>query len=258
MPPTMSGKPRPPALFGSYEIGRSKRSKSPSPAFADGMKKGLHYEDTGDPGAYDPHMNSDLSASSSFSHNKGYKPFGSSSPARGGVGANYGTDSPGPGKYQDALAFTKSVAVVDDNRSVFNSTSLQRPKDDTPVPGPGAHSPNRNSVYKHTRNSGASMNGAGTRFAIPASQTDTHVNPHTYDAQMCYSGIPSTVTLESSKSRGKTSKTNPAFGTTSKQRPSSHMAPTDNPGPGTYDPLSPRVKNNLARHPSAGATDDGA
>lgn len=249
----MCGKPKPPAAFGSYEIGRSRRSKSPSPAFADGMKKGLHYEETGDPGAYDPHVNSDMSASSSFTHNKGHKPFGSTSPARGGFAANYGADSPGPGKYQDAVAFSKSVAVVDDNRSVFNSTSLQRPQNETPVPGPGAHRPNHASIYKHTRNSGASMNGAGLRFVCAAAQTDPHVNPHTYEAQMCYSGIPSTVTLESSKARSKTSKTNPAFGTTSKQRPTSHMVPTDNPGPGTYDPLSPRLKNNLREHPTKGS-----
>ena len=256
MPPTMSGKPRPPALFGSYEIGRSKRSTKASPAFADGMKKGLHYEETGDPGAYDPYARTNLSASSSFSHNKGNKPFGSSSPARGGL-VNYGSESPGPGKYQDSVAFTKSVAVVDDNRSVFNSASLQRPKDDTPVPGPGAHNPNPTSIYKHLRNSGASMNGQGSRFSAPASQTDVHVNPHTYDAQMCYSGTPATVTLESSKARSKVSKNNPAFGSTSKQRPKTLMGPTDNPGPGTYDPLEPRLKSNLGRHPSAGRTDDG-
>ena len=98
----MTGKPRAPVPFGSYEVllaatlppacfappssshpffpatplvrvrqqvGRSKKpvNQKPTAAFKDGMVKGLTLEPQGDPGAYDPYNNSDLIASASFS-----------------------------------------------------------------------------------------------------------------------------------------------------------------------------------------------
>ena len=77
MPPQMTGKPRPPVAFGAYEVGRSKQVayQKPTAAFKDGMKKTSELEPQGDPGAYDPFINSDLVASSSFTHNKTSKPF---------------------------------------------------------------------------------------------------------------------------------------------------------------------------------------
>ena len=76
----------------------------------------------------------------------------------------YGEDAPGPGAYQAAESQKKQYPQVDPNISVFRSGSLQRPKNDTPVPGSGTYSPNMASVYANQRDSGAQMRSAGSRF----------------------------------------------------------------------------------------------
>ena len=103
MAPVMTGKPRAPVAFGAYEVGRSKKpsNQKPTAAFRDGMKKGFEHEPQGDPGAYDPYVNSDLTASASFTHNKTQKPFMATS-TRDLAMQLYGEDSPGPGAYQAA------------------------------------------------------------------------------------------------------------------------------------------------------------
>ena len=182
MAPTMTGKPRPPVAFGDYEVGRSKKpvNQKPTAAFKDGMKKGLELEPQGDPGAYDPYTNSDLVASASFTHNKTSKPFMATS-TRDLAMQLYGEDAPGPGAYQAAESQKKQYPAVDPNISVFRSGSLQRPKNDTPVPGSGTYSPNLKSIYANQRDSGAQMRSAGGRFREDQSMTEPIVGPGSYD-----------------------------------------------------------------------------
>jgi hypothetical protein len=236
MPVVMTGsKPRAPVAFGEYEIGRSKKpvNRKPTAAFKDGMKKGLELEQQGDPGAYDPYMNSDIVATSSFTHNKTQKPFQATS-TRDLAMQLYGEDSPGPGAYQAAESAKKQYAAVDPNISVFRSGSLQRPKDDTPVPGAGTYSPNMASVYANKRDSGASLRSAGGRFRVEQSMTEPGVGPGSYEET---SG---TLLLDSQQAVLRSSKIKPAFSTTSPQR-SLPFLPQDTPGPGSYEPLEPRL-----------------
>jgi hypothetical protein len=235
MAPTMTGKPRPPVAFGDYEVGRSKKpiNQKPTAAFKDGMRKGAELDPQGDPGAYDPYMNSDLVASSSFTHNKTSKPFMSTATRELGMNL-YGEDAPGPGAYQAAESRKKQYPNVDPNISVFRSGSLQRPKNDTTVPGSGTYSPNMASVYANQRDSGAQMRSAGARFRDEAPQTEAIVGPGSYEQ------LDGSLYIDAQKSVSKSSKIRPAFGTTSSQNALPFL-PQDTPGPGSYEPLEPRV-----------------
>ena len=154
--------PRAPAVFGSYEVGRSRKQSNqhPNANFTSGSKKGLTVEEQGDPGSYDPYTHTDLVASSSFSHNKSHKPFGSTSGRKFGMNL-YGADAPGPGAYDPE----KPHPSTNPNNSIFRSGSSQRPNNKTRVPGAGTYSPNHKSVHANMRNAGASMRGTGDRFA---------------------------------------------------------------------------------------------
>ena len=77
-----SGVPRPPVMYGQYEMGRSKNPsrKSPfsSPSFKDGMMQMVPLPPTGDPGAYDPYFYEDAGTNPTMnSSNKNRKPFDS-------------------------------------------------------------------------------------------------------------------------------------------------------------------------------------
>jgi len=241
MAPTMTGKPRPPVPFGSYEVGRSKKpiNQKPTAAFKDGMIKGLPMEPQGDPGAYDPYTNSDLVASASFTHNKTSKPFMATS-TRELAMQLYGEDAPGPGAYQAAESQKKQYPQVDPNISVFRSGSLQRPKNDTPVPGSGTYTPNMGSIYPNQRDSGAQMRSAGGRFREDQSMTEPIVGPGSYEQ------LEGSLYVDAQKSVSKTSKLRPAFGTTSSQN-ALPFQPQDTPGPGSYEPLEPRISKSKPR-----------
>ena len=230
MAPTMTGKPRPPVAFGEYEVGRSKKpiNQKPTAAFKDGMKKGMELEPQGDPGAYDPYTNSDLVASASFTHNKTSKPFMATS-TRELAMQLYGEDAPGPGAYMAADSAKKQYPAVDPNISVFRSGSLQRPKNDTPVPGSGTYSPNMASVYANQRDSGAQMRSAGGRFREDLSMTEEAIGPGAYDDHLIGSLV-----VDAQKSLDRASKIRPAFNTTSSQNALPFL-PQDTPGPGSYN-----------------------
>jgi len=235
MAPMMTGKPRPPVPFGDYEVGRSKRpvNQKPTAAFKDGMKKAMDLEPQGDPGAYDPFVNADLVASASFTHNKTSKPFMATS-TRELAMQLYGEDAPGPGAYQAADSAKKQYPAVDPNISVFRSGSLQRPNNHTPVPGAGTYSPNMASIYANQRDSGAQMRSAGSRFRENQSMTDPIVGPGSYEQ------LDGSLYIDAQKSVSKSSKIRPAFGTTSSQNALPFL-PQDTPGPGSYEPIEPRV-----------------
>ena len=248
MPVTMSGgRPRAPVPFGSYEVGRSKKpvNQKPTAAFKDGMQKAVPLEPQGDPGAYDPYMNADLVASASFTHNKTAKPFMQTS-SRELAMQLYGEDSPGPGAYMAADAAKKQYPAVDPNISVFRSGSLQRPKNDTSVPGSGTYSPNMQSIYANQRDSGAQMRSAGGRFREDQSMTEPIVGPGSYEQ------LDGSLYIDAQKSVSKTSKIRPAFGTTSSQNALPFL-PQDTPGPGSYEPLEPRQSKSKMKAKAAAA-----
>ena len=227
--------------FGSYEVGRSKKpiNQKPSAAFKDGMMKGVPLEPQGDPGAYDPYSNSDLVASASFTHNKTSKPFMATS-SRELAMQLYGEDAPGPGAYQAADAQKKQYPAVDPNISVFRSGSLQRPKDDTAVPGSGTYSPNMASIYANQRDSGAQMRSAGGRFRVDQSMTEPIVGPGSYEQ------LDGSLYIDAQKSLSRGSKIKPSFNSTSSQRALPFLA-QDTPGPGSYEPLEPRLSKRSSR-----------
>ena len=236
MPVQMTGtRPRAPVPFGSYEVGRSKRpvNQKPTAAFKDGMAKAVPLDAQGDPGAYDAYANADLVASASFTHNKTSKPFMSTS-SRELAMQLYGEDAPGPGAYMAADAAKRQYPAVDPNISVFRSGSMQRPKDDTPVPGSGTYSPNLMSIYPNQRDSGAQMRSAGGRFKEDQSQTEPIVGPGSYEQ------LDGSLYVDAQKSLSKSSKIRPSFNSTTAQRALPNYA-QDTPGPGSYEPLEPRI-----------------
>ena len=249
----MSGKPRAPVAFGAYEVGRSKRpvNQKPTAAFKDGMKKGLELEPQGDPGAYDAYTNADLVASASFTHNKTQKPFMQTSTRELSVQL-YGEDTPGPGAYQSADSQKKQYPAVDPNISVFRSGSLQRPKNDTAVPGSGTYSPNMMSIYSNQRDSGAQMRSAGSRFLVEQPSTEDAIGPGAYEAHMFGS-----LMVDAQKSLDRASKIRPAFNTTSSQNALPFL-PQDTPGPGSYEPIEPRVSKSKSKGKRSPAKATGA
>ena len=248
MPVKMAGgKPRAPAVFGSYEVGRSRKQSNqhPNANFTSGSKKGLTVEEQGDPGSYDPYTHTDLVASSSFSHNKSHKPFGSTSGRKFGMNL-YGADAPGPGAYDPE----KPHPSTNPNNSIFRSGSSQRPNNKTRVPGAGTYSPNHKSVHANMRNAGASMRGTGDRFAEEPTSTEESIGPGAYEQET------GTLSMDAQKSVDKGSKLKPAFGATSDQRALPFLA-QDNPGPGAYQPLSLRHSKRRSPSPSRKGTPKG-
>jgi len=152
----------------------------------------------------------------------------------------YGEDAPGPGAYMAADSQKKQYPAVDPNISVFRSGSLQRPKNDTPVPGSGTYSPNMASIYANQRDSGAQMRSAGGRFREDQSMTEPIVGPGSYEQ------LDGSLYIDAQKSVSKTSKIRPAFGTTSSQNALPFL-PQDTPGPGSYEPLEPRMSKNKSK-----------
>ena len=153
----------------------------------------------------------------------------------------YGEDAPGPGAYQAAESQKKQYPQVDPNISVFRSGSLQRPKSDTSNPGSGTYSPNMASIYANQRDSGAQMRSAGGRFKEELSSTEPMVGPGAYEQ------LEGSLYVDAQKSVSKSSKLRPGFGTTSAQRFT--FLPQDNPGPGSYEPIEPRVTKSKSRSP---------
>ena len=119
---------------------------------------------------------------------------------------------------------------------MFRSGSLQRAKDDTPVPGSGTYSPNMASIYANQRDSGAQMRSAGGRFVAEMISTEPIVGPGSYEQ------TDGSLYVDAQKSVSKSSKLRPAFGSTSSQNALPFL-PQDTPGPGSYEPIEPRVKS---------------
>merc|ERR1719230_167162 len=123
---------------------------------------------TGDPGSYDPFVNTEIAAESSMTFNKMSKPFGST--AKRELNVNImGGDTPGPGKYKPE----RPEAAADANVSVFSSGSAQRPASDAhKVPGAGTYDPDVNSVRPDVTNAGSAMRGRSQRFKADESMTE--------------------------------------------------------------------------------------
>ena len=74
----------------------------------------------------------------------------------------------------------------------------------------------------------------GRRFYEEAPQTEAIVGPGSYEQ------LDGSLYVDAQKSVSKSSKIRPAFGTTSSQNALPFL-PQDTPGPGSYEPLEPRV-----------------
>ena len=64
-----------------------------------------------------------------------------------------------------------------------------------------------------------------------------------------YEQLDGSLYIDAQKSVAKTSKIRPAFGTTSSQNALPFL-PQDTPGPGSYEPLEPRMSRNMRKSPS--------
>lgn len=192
------------------------------------------------PGAYDPYTQQEIAARASFTHNRMRKAFGSGAARKLDLQLT-GDGVPGPGMYRAADAAKKTQPAVDHNASVFRSGLPQRPGADTSAPSPGAYTPNMQSVYRNVRDGGASMRGTLTRLAVmqhpdhfggDKSQTEEGIGPGAYNDHLHNS-----VSTQLQKRLARSSKTRPAFGTTSAQRELPHGTRDDSPGPGAYQPV---------------------
>jgi hypothetical protein len=186
--------PQGPLSFGAFEVGRSSMPEhcQPSSQFLDTSKLGVVYphmdghteQECGDPGAYHPYdggagvySKSTLAESARFTKNMGYKAFGSleKRDLHKVRGRTPGEGSPGPGTYRMADGRAYLYATINPVRMAFNSASLQRPKNDTPVPGPGSYEPKRaTSVDANIRDSGNSMRSVSAAPPRPSA----HMRPH--------------------------------------------------------------------------------
>ena len=244
---------RGPVSFGKYEVGRSSMpgitEDDGKAVFADSMKRGLihpHMDgqavvQTGDPGAYDPYVFSEIRHTASFTMNRSKAPFGTLQ-ARDLKLQLTGEGVPGPGTYNMAIAAKKIFGFVDDNRSVFLSETPQREVHSTAVPGPDAYTPNMQSVYPNIRDSGASMRGTLVRLATTMkhpshvggdpSMTDEAIGPGAYEDH-----LHNTVATTLEKAASRSSRLQPGFGTMTPQRALPYGQKDESPGPGAYQPL---------------------
>lgn len=253
VPPASTGldRPKTPMVFGWYEVGRSSDPavlRRQTPVFKDTTPQGTPLELTGDPGQYDPWAYDDLT---SQGYNQNRKAFDSTSFREMNLNIGESYTAPGPGYYvqHSQFALGRAYRAVDSQRSVFRSTSLQRPSARSFVPGPGNYSPNMNSVYPNQRDSGAKMRSVADRFG-PVSfghakcMTPRKVGPG------CYAQVDRTLYVEAQRSTAKSSRSRPGFGSTSAQRSLPVRAPRDSPAPGSHQP---RVGGFLPRTPRSGS-----
>ena len=128
---------RKPLVFGWYEVGRSSNPAvcgRPSSAFLDKRPQGAKLELTGDPGRYDPWAYDEMA---SLGYSRSRKAFDATQ-ARDmtmTIG-ELGMAAPGPGYYVQHPRYSQGRAypAADSQRSVFTSTSLQRPSSKSFVP----------------------------------------------------------------------------------------------------------------------------
>jgi len=216
-----------------WDSGKQKHVSDAGSAFRSESRR-LEAEQTlGDPGAYDADQMTSLAATSSQTFNKTSKPFGATGKRELNVNI-YGADTPGPGRYEPKRPEAQTTI-----EGVFSSGSTQRPAADThKVPGSGTYDPDVGAVKPVVKNAGASMNGFFDRFKPEASATED-TGPGAYSDEKAKSLAEDSVLAVQRYSKKK-----PAFGNTSSQRllPFSCQA---TPGPGAYEPMSPRIKDEL-------------
>lgn len=155
---TASGaKPPEPAIYGAYEVGRTSMPwvhNEPSPWSRDKLPNCATKKSDWqmDPGQYDPIGFRVEDAVLGASHNK-KRPAFDSTEVRELIATMFGLETPGVQAYDANAAQKKLYPRVDNNRSVFRSTSEQRPSSKSSVPSPAEYRPNMQSVFRHTPNS---------------------------------------------------------------------------------------------------------
>ncbi|KAL1530103.1 hypothetical protein AB1Y20_001025 [Prymnesium parvum] len=214
-----------PAVFGSYEIGRSKKEKkagAKSAAFkSESQRLPLELE-SGDPGEYEPYATTTLAAGSSLTFNKTSKPFGTTSLREFGKNL-HGRDTPGPGAYDSS----KQAWVPNASSSDFKSGSPQRPNPETRrSPALGTYDPDVSAVKPSTSSGGAVMRGSFNRFK---DERVDEPGPGAYE-----SAVVGSLAHDSEQAKKRSSKAKPAFGSTDAKRGVMYRESTS-PGPGTYD-----------------------
>ena len=181
-----------PAVFGDYEMGRSKHEMDVRTApFLDQMKQGVMGFfgvppgqpeaswrtacNAGDPGAYDPWTfmtDSGERIKKGFTQNP--KAFNSTG-SKQLIYRLFGEDAPGPEYYYTMGMVNKGAGEAQkycfphDNAAtitVFTSKSLQRPNVKSEVPGPDRYTPNFMSNKATIRNAGVHMRSKSSRWGI--------------------------------------------------------------------------------------------
>ena len=165
-----------PAAYGGYEIGRSYSAKGTDgksqAAFRSGSQR---FDDngTGDPGAYDPHLPTDIGSSSTKSFNIKQQPFGGVQPRFVDIDPEH---RPGPGKYDVTYPSDQRT----DSRSGFASTVVQRPfaKEDHPHVSPASYSSESYSSSKFS----TPKNTGGAQLRSKSGRFDPNYRPSTDSA----------------------------------------------------------------------------
>ena len=268
---TSGGQPPTPAIFGEYEMGRSRKliggfDLSPWPRDGMPQRVTLHEQawrrhlNAGDPGAYNPYE---------FEHAgkipKGKRAAFNSTTEKKFPAKIEGLDSPVVGHYPKVCP-EKTIGELDDAvrypfeiiRHIFTSKSSQRPEERlNGVPGCQTYTPNPMSTYPKIQNSGASMRSKGdSRWTGHASYTSSNgLGPNGVCKSMttddlgpgCYDGANNKGSLSnrSAELLARSSRLRPGFGTTTAQRgvPPGSGYGKDTPDPGAYYPFEPRIKH---------------
>merc|ERR1719230_1452396 len=140
---------------GAYDARKGQTVDGHASAFKSGSQRLQVEEATGDPGAYDPNANREMSAQAQAS-------FGRSNRAgSGGFGGSsaremkldiMGEDTPGPGTYRAKKEMADATHMPS---AAFRSSSAQRGKSKmTDTPGAGSYDPNLTSVEPGMANGG--------------------------------------------------------------------------------------------------------
>ena len=243
-----TGQPRPPVGFNTFEVGRSSMptNATPTSVFRDTMKRGLVHPhmsgmavvEMSDPGAYHPYAHDDIATRVSFSHNKMNRAFGTVSERTLSLNI-YGAGVPGPESYDAGESAKRLYGLVDHNRSVFQSTTDQRPSYETSVPSPDTYTPDHTSVRPNVRDAMAQMRSTSGRFKVMAhpdhfggdpSTTGERIGPGTYESHEYGS-----ISQRSARRIERSSKLRYGFDTIGPQR-ALPFHPSSTPGPGAYQP----------------------
>ena len=174
---------------GAYDARKGNVVDGHASAFKSGSQRLQVEEATGDPGAYDPNANREISATAQAS-------FGRSNRAgSGGFGASsaremkldiMGEDTPGPGTYRAKKDMSDATHMPS---AAFRSSSAQRGKSkSTETPGAGSYDPKLNAVEPGLANGGAGMKSRGQRFTTEKSTTDMGVGPGSYSHEQLNDG----------------------------------------------------------------------